>query len=332
MNSAGMDKSFLVKAGARKEEKCKVLVNTDYFRETFSRMPEGVEVCFAQGKPFYSVSEMAQVIAPYRILVIPSIFPVSNPLLDRAENLELICNLGAGFNNVDVDYARSKGVKVCTTPDAVTQSTAELAITLMACLMRRVAEHDRALRERKEACWHYSQLTARSLQGKLLGIVGMGKIGRRVAEMAKVFRMEVIYANRNTEVLGYERVSLEELLHRADVVSLHVPLCGQNRHLIGRRELAWMKPEAVLVNTSRGPVVDEEALVEALQSGKLSGAALDVFEKEPHVNPALYAMPNVVITPHIGGNTHETLYGMMRDAAAHVRAYVSGETVPVVNP
>lgn len=271
-------------------------------------------------------------IGSYDVLVIPSLYPVSNDLLDGAGRLRLICNLGAGFNNVDLDYARKKGIFVCNTPDAVTQPTAELAITLMATLLRRVSEHDRMIRIRRESLWKYDQLTSHSLEGKVLGIVGMGKIGRRVAEMAQVFRMRVVYYNPHTEQPGYERKTLEELLRMADVVSLHVPLSEKSRHLIGAEELSWMKPSAVLVNTARGPVVDERALVSALKSGKIAGAALDVFENEPYVNEELYAMPQVVLTPHIGGNTKETLSAMMCDAARNILAYAQGKPTHVVNP
>lgn len=310
----------------------RILVNTGYYRETFSDFPPPLEVCFAQGKPFYPVRELPDVIGGYDVLVIPSLYPISNTLLDRAERLRLVCNLGAGYNNIDVDYARKKGISVCNTPDAVTQPTAELAVTLMAALLRRVAEHDRMIRVRKESLWKYDQLTSHSLEGKVLGIVGMGKIGRRVAEMAQVFRMRVVYYNPHTEQPGYERKTLEELLRMADVVSIHVPLSEQSRHLIGAEALSWMKPSAVLINTARGPVVDESALVSALKAGKIAGAALDVFENEPHVSEELYSMPQVVLTPHIGGNTHETLFAMMRDSALNVLAYAQGKPVHVVNP
>lgn len=308
----------------------KVLVNTNYYRETFSGMPDGIEVCFAEGKPFYKVKEIGEYLKDYQVLVIPSLFPVSRQLIDSAPGLELICNLGAGFNNVDIAYARSKGVTVCHTPDAVTQSTAELAITLMSDVMRRISEMNMRIRSEKEEIWVYDRLTARSLEGKVLGIVGMGKIGRRVAEMARVFRMDVVYYNRHTEVPGYKRLSLEELLRISDIVSLHLPLNAQTRHLIDRAALARMKSDAVLINTARGPVVDEQALAEALENGKLSGAGLDVHEFEPHIHPSLYQMENVVLTPHIGGNTQQTLYAMMRDSAENVRAYYQGNPIRVV--
>ena len=309
----------------------KILVNTDYYHETFHDMPQGLEVCFAEDKPIYSVRDMDEKIRDVEILVIASLFPVSNQLIDKAPKLKLICNLGAGFNNVDIHYARQKGITVCNTPDSVTQSTAEIAMSLMLGLMRRTAETNHRIRTEKEALWKYRQLTSRSLDGKILGIVGMGKIGRRLAEMAQPFRMQVVYYNPHTEVPGYRRLPLGELLKTADIVSLHVPLNEHTRHLIGKEELALMKPRAVLVNTARGPVVDEQALVECLQQGRIAGAALDVYEHEPHVPEALYSMDNVVLTPHIGGNTEETLHSMMETAALNVKAFLQGSPLHVVN-
>lgn len=309
----------------------RILVNTNYFRETFADFPAGVEVEFAQGKPFYGVREMEERIAPYDILVIPSLFPVSNSLLDRASNLKLICNLGAGFNNVDLAYARSKGILVCNTPDAVTQSTAELALNLMLTILRRTSEIDRRIRCEKETLWQYDKLTARCLAGRTLGIVGMGKIGRRVAELASVFGTRIVYHNPRTEVPGYERLEFNELLRVSDLVSLHVPLNQASFHLMGRAQFDRMKSDAVLINVSRGPVVDERALVEALQRKAIAGAALDVFENEPKVAEELYSMHNVVLTPHIGGNTFESLYAMMYDAAQNARAFIAGNPVHVVN-
>ena len=309
----------------------KILVNTDYYHETFRDMPQGLEVCFAEGKPIYSVRDMDEKIRDVEILVIASLFPVSNHLIDKAPKLKLICNLGAGFNNVDIHYARQKGITVCNTPDSVTQSTAEIAMSLMLGLMRRTAETNHRIRTEKESLWKYRQLTSRSLDGKLLGIVGMGKIGRRLAEMAQPFRMQVAYYNPRTEVPGYQRLSLQELLQEADIVSLHVPLNEQTHHLIGAKELKLMKKDAVLINTSRGPVVDEQALVECLQRGGIAGAALDVYENEPHTTEALYGMNNVVLSPHIGGNTEETLLDMMKTAAENVKAFYSGHPMHVVN-
>lgn len=309
----------------------KILVNTDYYHETFRDMPQGLEVCFAEGKPIYSVRDMDEKIRDVEILVIASLFPVSNQLIDKAPKLKLICNLGAGFNNVDIHYARQKGITVCNTPDSVTQSTAEIAMSLMLGLMRRTAETNHRIRTEKESLWKYRQLTSRSLDGKLLGIVGMGKIGRRLAEMAQPFRMQVAYYNPRTEVPGYQRISLQELLQEADIVSLHVPLNEQTHHLIGAKELKLMKKDAVLINTSRGPVVDEQALVECLQRGGIAGAALDVYENEPHITEALYGMNNVVLSPHIGGNTEETLLDMMKTAAENVKAFYNGHPMHVVN-
>ena len=238
---------------------------------------------------------------------------VDDAYLDAAgPQLKVVANYGVGVNNVDLDAAQRRGVVIANTPDVLTRTTAELAITLMLSLMRRVAEGDRMLRRRTP--WQFSLefMLGESLDGKTLCIVGPGRIGRETARLAEAFGATAIYAGRDDP--------LPELLGEADVVSLHCPLTAETHHLIDADAFAHMRPTAVLVNTARGPVVHEAALVHALRTGAIAGAALDVFEFEPAVTEELLAMENVVLSPHLGSATRRTREAMGLLAVDALRA------------
>jgi lactate dehydrogenase-like 2-hydroxyacid dehydrogenase len=223
--------------------------------------------------------------------------------LDRAgPGLRIVANYAVGVNNVDLDAAAERGVVVANTPDVLTRATAELAVGLMLALLRRIAEGDRFVRARDE--WQFSLefMLGHSLEGKRLLIVGPGRIGRETARLAEAFGAQPSFAGRQDD--------LHAALRDADVVSLHVPLTHATRHLIDPAALAAMRTTAVLVNTARGPIVDERALVEALHHGAIAGAALDVFEREPAVEEGLLGLENVVLTPHLGSATRETRVAM----------------------
>ena len=228
---------------------------------------------------------------------------VDDAYLERAgPQLEVVANYGVGVNNVDLEAARRRGIVIANTPDVLTKTTAELAIAVTLALLRRVVEGDRFIRSR--APWSFSLefMLGEGLDGKTVGIVGAGRIGRETARLAEAFGAQTIFAGRDDP--------LDELLADADVVSLHCPLTSDTRHLIDERALAAMKPTAVLVNTARGPIVDERALVEALRNGVIAGAALDVFEFEPEVSEELLALDQVVLTPHMGSGTRSTREAM----------------------
>jgi glyoxylate reductase len=228
---------------------------------------------------------------------------VDDAYLEQAgPQLEVVANYGVGVNNIDLDAARRRGIVIANTPDVLTKTTAELAITVTLALLRRVVEGDRFLRSR--APWSFSLefMLGEGLHGKRFGIVGPGRIGRETARLAEAFGAHVIFAGRGDP--------LEELLASADVVTLHCPLTADTHHLIDERALATMKSTAVLVNTSRGPIVDERALVDALSRGVIAGAALDVFEFEPEVSEELLSLEQVVLTPHIGSATRSTREAM----------------------
>jgi glyoxylate reductase len=228
---------------------------------------------------------------------------VDAALLDRAgPQLKVVANYAVGVNNIDLGAAAARGVLVANTPDVLTRTTAELTVGLMLALLRRIAEGDRFVRRGGE--WEFSLefMLGSSLDGREVLIVGPGRIGRATGRLVGAFGASVRYASRSDDLHG--------LLADADVVSLHVPLTGETRHLVGPAELAAMRSTAVLVNTTRGPVVDERALVEALRAGTIAGAALDVFEREPDVEEGLLTLENVVLTPHLGSATRETRVAM----------------------
>ena len=228
---------------------------------------------------------------------------VDGAFLDRVgPQLEVVANYAVGVNNIDLDAAAARGVVVANTPDVLTRTTAELAVGLMLALLRRIAEGDRFVRRREE--WEFSLefMLGSSLDRKQVLIVGPGRIGRETARLAEAFGATARFASRADD--------LRALLAEADVVSLHVPLTDGTRHLIGAAELEAMRPTAVLVNTARGPIVDERALVTALRDGVVAGAALDVFEREPEVEEGLLGLENVVLTPHLGSATRDTRIAM----------------------
>jgi glyoxylate reductase len=242
--------------------------------------------------------------------------------------LRIVALYAVGFDNVDLGAATSRHVVVANTPDVLTGATAELTIALLLVLVRRVAEGDRLLRRGREWTWGPTFMLGTGLEGKTLGIVGLGRIGSEVARLGRAFGMQVVHTSRSGGV------PLERLLAEADVVSLHAPLTRETRHLIDAAALRAMKPTAVLVNTSRGAVVDEPALAEALKSGQIAGAALDVFEHEPAVTPELLELENVVVTPHLGSGTVEAREAMGMLCVEALRAVLLKGRIPAnaLNP
>ena len=254
---------------------------------------------------------------------------IDDELLDAAGlQLRVVANFAVGFDNVDVPACTRRGVIVSNTPDVLTQATAELTIALMLALARRVAEGDRLVRRREDWIWAPNMMLGHGLAGRVLGLVGYGRIGQAVARMAAALGMDVIHTSHSGGL------PLDELLATADVVSLHLPLAVETRHLIDERALGLMKPTAVLVNTSRGPIVDETVLAEALAQGRIAGAALDVFEREPEVTDALLGLENVVLTPHLGSATLETREAMGMLCVEALRAVLLEGRVPAnaLNP
>lgn len=233
-------------------------------------------------------------------------------LLERADRLKLVANMAVGMDNVDVAAARRLGIAVSNTPDVLTDATADLAFGLLLAVARRLVWGDRLVRGAGFTGWSPTLGLGMDVTERTLGIIGAGRIGQALAERARGFRMQVLLTRRQ------DGVPLPELLERSDFVSLHVPLSSETRHLIGEAELRRMRPHAVLVNTARGPIVDENALVRALREGWIAGAGLDVFENEPQLAPGLAELPNVVLAPHIGSATIATRNRMAELAATQI--------------
>ncbi|RLG97517.1 3-phosphoglycerate dehydrogenase [Candidatus Bathyarchaeota archaeon] len=259
-------------------------------------------------RPEITPDQLSRIIRNYDVLIVRSRTKVTRQLIERAERLKVIGRAGVGLDNIDVEAAEKRGITVLNTPEAPADSTAELTIGLILALARKIPSADKSM---KEGRWLKGRLKGWQLKGKTIGLIGLGNIGLRVARLAKAFGMKILFTKRtppSPEVLKEleaEFVPLEDLLRRSDVVSIHVPLTEETRGMIGERELSLIKEGAVLINTSRGAVVDEEALLNALQSGRLRGAALDVYTVEPPKDLRLIKLPNVVCTPHIGAQTDE---------------------------
>lgn len=259
---------------------------------------------------------------------------VDGELLDLAgDGLRVVANFAVGFDNIDLDAVRERGLRATNTPDVLTNATAELAVALMLAAGRRLAETDALVRGGDWAGWEPEQFLGRELSGATVGLVGFGRIGRRVAELLRGFDVRLVFSatHRMEEVAaehGAEQLELARLLAESDYVSLHVDLTPATRHLIGTQELAAMKPGSILVNTCRGAVVDTAALVEALRTGPLAGAGLDVYENEPAVPAELAALPNTVLAPHVGSATRKTRDAMAELCADNVIAVLDGVEPP----
>jgi glyoxylate reductase len=242
----------------------------------------------------------------------------------------VVANFGVGYDNLDLEALRARGVRATNTPGVLTNATAELAVALMLATVRRVAETDAFVRRGAWTGAEEEALLGRELSGSAVGLVGFGRIGRRVAELLAGFGVDLVVSSRSAPApaTGARRLELDELLAVADVVSLHVALARETTHLIGAAQLARMKPGAILVNTSRGAVVDTEALIAGLQAGRPAAAGLDVYEGEPNVPAALRELPNTVLTPHLGSATRATRDAMARLVAENVIAVLDGREPP----
>ncbi len=258
---------------------------------------------------------------------------IDREVLEAGEDLKIVANIAVGYDNLDVTCARSRGIAVTNTPDVLTEAAAEFTWGLILAVTRRIAEGERLLRAGGWKGWALDFMLGSELRGKQLGIIGLGRIGLAVAVRAPAFGMSVVYATMDPVPAKYagplpappmQVRSIDELLATSHVVSLHVPLTERTRHLIDGRALARMKRNAYLVNTSRGPVVDEEALAWALRERMIAGAALDVYEREPAVHPDLLALENVVLAPHLGSATTETRTAMADLAARNVLEVLGG--------
>jgi glyoxylate reductase len=311
----------------------KILVTARLPAEVLSLLAQEHQIESYADEPPLARPKLLQSIADKEGLLCMIADRIDAEVLAHAPTLKVIANNGVGFDHIDLAAATARGIVVTNTPGVLTGATADLAFALILATARRVVEGDRRAREGK---FQYSPFLflGQDVSGKTLGLIGLGRIGQAVAKRAAGFDMRLIYTSRTRlepaaeQELHASYVPLDTLLREADFVSLHVPLTPQTRHLIGPRELALMRPSAYLINTSRGPVVDEAALVSALRQGRIRGAGLDVYEQEPELTPGLADLENVVLLPHIGSATVETRTRMAFMAAENLLAGLRGDPPP----
>jgi D-3-phosphoglycerate dehydrogenase len=310
----------------------RVLVSTRLLPEGFSGLMQQFEVVFPE-KEIFTKEEVIRLLPEFDAFLATFQFNVDKEIIDAAAfRVKIIANYGVGFNNIDMDYATKRGIVVTNTPDPVIEPTAELALALMLAAARRIPECDRKLRVQNGLKWGVMENLGQSLYGKTLGIIGMGRIGQAFARRALACGMKIVYFSRNRispeleSIYQTQRLELYELVKTADVVSLHTPLTDETFHLINRNCLQHMKPTSILVNTARGPIVDESALTEALQKGWIASAALDVYENEPNITSALLNLDNVILAPHNGTATVDARNGMSRFASQNIIRFFAGDT------
>ncbi len=272
---------------------------------------EGVNILREAGfsvdyKPGIPSDQLKSIVSKYDALVVRSQTKVTKEIFDVAPNLKIIGRAGAGLDNIDANEAKKRGIKILNTPEAPAASVAELTIGLMISLMRRIPYADKSM---KAGSWVKKECTGTELCGKTLGIIGLGRIGIKIAKIAKSMGMKILFhdirLNTAHSKVGAKKVSLKRLLQASDIITIHIPLSSETQNFIGEKEIQLIKNGAYLINTSRGAIVNGAALRKALETGKLAGAALDVFEPEPPLDYSLAKMPQVVCTPHIGAQTSE---------------------------
>jgi glyoxylate reductase len=308
-----------------------ILVTRRLPASVLSRLNEVGTVDLFEGTGTISAEELRARVAGKEAMVCMLTEQIDRLVIDAGDTLRVIANVAVGFNNIDVAYARSRGITVTNTPDVLTESVADFTWALVLAVTRRLAEGDRLVRRGDWKGWAFDFMLGTELRGKQLGLIGVGRIGRAVAARAAAFGVRVAYTSRRPiDFPDAEAMSFDRLLTTSDIVSLHVPLTAETRHLIDRKALTRMRRSAYLVNTARGPVVDEAALAWALGAGLIAGAALDVYEEEPVVHPDLLGLDNVLLVPHLGSGTTETRTAMADLAVSNVIAILRG--APPITP
>jgi glyoxylate reductase len=296
-----------------------------------SRLEAEADVDLYEGRSAMPREELLERVAGKQALICLLTDRIDAEVLDAGRDLEVVANIAVGYNNIDLDACKTRGVIATNTPDVLTNACADFTWSLILGITRRLGEAERQLRRGEWKGWALDHMLGMELRGKRLGLVGLGRIGRAVAEKAPTFGMTVAYTELGAATLdGAESLTLDRLLATSDVVSLHCPLTAETRHLIDQKALAKMKRSAYLVNTSRGPVVDEAALAWALNHRLIAGAALDVYENEPAVHPDLLSLENVMLIPHIASATIETRTAMADLAVRNALAVLNG--LPALTP
>lgn len=314
-------------------ERLKILVTRQWPEEALAAAAARYDLTVHGDEQPLDRAALADAFQHYDILCPTITDRIDAALLANPGRTKAICSIGAGVNHIDLDAARAAGLIVTNTPDVTTDETADIAILLMMMCARRASEGERLLRSGEWTGWAPMQLLGQRLRGRTLGIVGFGRIGRAVAERASAgLGMRIRYASRSASAdaarMGIERCELDALFAEADVISLHVPGGAETRGLVDARRLALMQPHAILVNTARGDLIDEAALIAALTERRLFAAGLDVYQDEPAVPAALQGLPNAVLLPHLGSATRETRGDMALRALANVAAIAAGHEPP----
>jgi glyoxylate/hydroxypyruvate/2-ketogluconate reductase len=319
--------------------KSRVLVTREVFDETLDYLRRHCDVLDNQGDVPYAPEALAAALKDCDGLMCCLTDRVDASLLTAAPQLKVVANIAVGYNNIDVPACTASGVMATNTPGVLDDSTADLAWTLMLGTARRITEVERRIRNGEWTGWQLKQWLGVDVHHATLGIIGMGRIGQAIARRAAGFDMKVIYHNRKPIATELERkcnaayVTFDELLAQSDFIVLQVPYSPATHHLIGAAQLAKMKPSAILINSTRGGVVDDAALIAALKSGVIRGAGLDVYENEPRLNPQFLALDNVVLAPHVGSSTEATRKAMAMLAAQNLVAALHGEVPPnLLNP
>ncbi len=323
-------------AAPRVEGKPRVIVTRRLLPANHARMAELFDVVLNEQDLPMSRDELISAMQDCNVLVPAVTDRIDTQMIAEAgERLGLIANFGAGYEHIDMEAARARGIMVTNTPGVFTEDTADLTMALIILATRRFGAAARVLHDGKWRGWGPSALLGHSLGGKVLGIVGMGRIGQAVARRAVAFGLGVVYHNRSALPAVLERQlgarfepQLDRLIAEADIVTLHCPATPETNNLLDERRLALMKPEAYVVNTARGSLIDEDALVEALAEGKLGGAGLDVYRDEPRVHPRLMSLPNVITLPHLGSATFEGREEAGNRIIANIRAWADGHRPP----
>lgn len=314
--------------------KPKVLVNSSVFPEVVDYLSEQTDCQLSGSGGIFSGEHVLTALHEKKGLLPLLTDTIDKKAMDAAPSLKIIANCAVGYDNIDIEYARKKGILVTNTPGVLTEATADLTWALILAVSRLIPQADVFTRAGKFTGWELDLFLGQELSGKRLGIIGMGRIGKAVALRAMAFNLEVVYSDPNClspeeeKKHGATCLSLEDLLRSSDIVTLHTSLTPKTFHLLSKERLAMMKKSSILINVSRGPVVEEKALAEALQQKKIWGAGMDVYENEPHIYHKLFGQKNVVLLPHIGSATKETRLKMAKTAATNLILGLKGENPP----
>ena len=311
--------------------KPKVLVTHRLLHEAIAYLKEHVDLEVGTQKAFLTKEELIEKVKDKEGILSLLTAPIDKDVMDATPTLKIIANCAVGYDNIDIEYARRKGIMVTNTPGVLTETTADLSWALILAVARKIPQADAFARAKNYLGWELDLFLGKEITGKCLGIIGMGRIGKAMAQRAMGFQMKIIYTDpkelpeEEKQKYNASCVPLDELLRTADIVTLHTTLNPQTHHLISRGQLRLMKQDAILVNVSRGPVVDELALAEALEEGQIWAAGLDVYEREPEIEERLLSLDNVVLLPHIGSATYETRLKMAMMAAKNLIQGLSGQ-------